>query len=435
MTWLLYGREKWNKVERMMNSVFKCLMSAVCAVALPAFGQEEKTGFPTDRAVTVFSAGEGNPYASIRIPALLSIGKGQLLAFAEGRYKNTDQGENDIIMSVSKNGGKTWSRPRAIAKAHGATFNNPCPVYDAKTRTVTVVFQRYPAGVKERQPNIPDGWDDEKCIRNFMIQSRNGGSSWTKPQEITKTTKRPSGVDIMASGPNAGTQLKSGAHKGRRVIPMNEGPFGKWVISCIYSDDGGKSWKLSQPTANMKGMVNETSIAETDNGGVVMVARHWGAGKCRCIAWSWDGVESWGPVWDAPELFCDSNHNSLMTYSLSDQPAYGGKSRILFSGEAVNGNLGIFGASLITALRGLQNLAAYAGQWDRNFTGHTGWGGDTFLTSVSPSIFPTCMALMQEVLDGSLQGDVHPTPLGDRYNVVRDGVIVSYDPARLKDPV
>lgn len=41
MTWLLYGGGKWNKVKRMMNSVFKCLMSAVCAVALPAFGQEE----------------------------------------------------------------------------------------------------------------------------------------------------------------------------------------------------------------------------------------------------------------------------------------------------------------------------------------------------------------------------------------------------------
>ena len=150
MTWLLSGRRKWNRMGRMMNSVFKCLMSVACAVALPALGQEEKAGFPTDRAVTVFSAGEGNPYASIRIPALLQIGKGQLLAFAEGRYKNTDQGENDIIMSVSKNGGRTWSSPRAIAKAHGATFNNPCPVYDAKTKTVTVVFQRYPAGVKER---------------------------------------------------------------------------------------------------------------------------------------------------------------------------------------------------------------------------------------------------------------------------------------------
>lgn len=109
------------------------------------------------------------------------------------------------------------------------------------------------------------------------------------------------------------------------------------------------------------------------------------------------------------------------------------QSRILFSGDAVNSNLGIFGTSLETALRGLQHLKAYEKQWDRNFTGHTGWGGDTCLTSVSPSIFPTCMALMQEVLDGSLQGDVHATPLGDRYNVVRDGVIVSYDPAHLRE--
>ncbi len=110
MTWLLSGRRKWNRMGRMMNSVFKCLMSVACAVALPALGQE-KAGFPTDRAVTVFSAGEGNPYASIRIPALLQIGKGQLLAFAEGRYKNTDQGENDIIMSVSKNGAGRGARP------------------------------------------------------------------------------------------------------------------------------------------------------------------------------------------------------------------------------------------------------------------------------------------------------------------------------------
>lgn len=97
MTWLLCGRGKWNKVERMMNSVFKCLMSAVCAVALPAFGQEEKTGFPTDRAVTVFSAGEGNPYASIRIPALLSIGKGQLLALLKDGTKIPTRGRTILL--------------------------------------------------------------------------------------------------------------------------------------------------------------------------------------------------------------------------------------------------------------------------------------------------------------------------------------------------
>ncbi len=324
----------------MMKLTVRCIAGVACAVALSAFGKDDAgsqdQGFPCDKAVDVFVAGKGNPYASVRIPALISLGPNQLVAFAEGRYSNTDQGQNDIIMSRSKDGGKTWSRARAIAKSHGATFNNPCPVYDVKSKTITVVFQRYPQGVSERQGNIPDGWENERCIRNFMIQSQNGGSSWSKPVEITETTKRPSGVDIMATGPNSGVQLKNGPHKGRLLIPMNEGPFGKWVISCIFSDDGGKSWKLSKPTTNMQGMVNETSIAETDNGGAVMVARHWGGGNCRRIVWSEDGGESWGQVEDAPELFCDSTQNSLLTYSLSDQVAFGGKSRLIFTGPGAN---------------------------------------------------------------------------------------------------
>lgn len=51
-----------------------------------------------------------------------------------------------------------------------------------------------------------------------------------------------------------------------------------------------------------------------------MVARHWGGGNCRRIVWSQDGGETWGEVEDAPELFCDSTQNSLLTYSLTDQP-------------------------------------------------------------------------------------------------------------------
>lgn len=307
------------------------VLAAACSVCLCASAQEE-TGYPCDKAVDVFSAGEGNPYSSIRIPAMISMGNGQLMAFAEGRYKNTDQGQNDIIMSMSKDGGKTWSKSKVIAKSHGATFNNPSPVYDARSKVITVVFQRYPEGVHERDKDIPDGWKDKKCVLNFMIQSKDGGKTWKKPVDITKTTKRPEGVNIMAFGPNAGAQLKTGPNKGRLVIPMNEGPFGKWVISCIYSDDGGKTWKLSSPTPNMQGLVNETSIAATDNGGVVMVARHWGGGQCRRIVWSEDGGKTWGAVQDAPELFCDSTQNSLVNYSLADQPAYGGKSRLLFSG-------------------------------------------------------------------------------------------------------
>ncbi len=319
-----------------MKTIPGFLLAVASVVVLPLCSEGASEDYPLDKAVTVFSAGEGNPYASIRIPALITIDKGKLMAFAEGRYSNADQGQNDIIMSYSVNGGKTWSKTKVIAKANGATFNNPCPVYDAASKTITVVFQRYPEGVHERDANIPEGWEDKRCIRNFMIQSKNGGTSWSKPVDITSTTKRPTGVTIMASGPNAGVQLTTGPHKGRLLIPMNEGPFGQWTISSIYSDDAGKSWKIGQATNNMTGQVNETSIAELDNGGVVMVARRWGNANCKRIVWSEDGGETWGTVEEARDLFCDNTQNSLLSYSLASEPQYGSKSRLLFSGASAS---------------------------------------------------------------------------------------------------
>ncbi|MBR2144957.1 MAG: exo-alpha-sialidase, partial [Akkermansia sp.] len=65
---------------------------------------------PYSRGIDVFVAGEGNPYASIRIPDIINAG-GILVAMAEGRYQNTDQGQNDLIVSVSKDGGRKWSKP------------------------------------------------------------------------------------------------------------------------------------------------------------------------------------------------------------------------------------------------------------------------------------------------------------------------------------
>ena len=128
---------------------------------------------PYGRAVDVFVAGEGNPYASIRIPDIINA-NGLLVAMAEGRYQDTDQGQNDLIVSTSRDGGKTWSKPVVAAASKGATFNNPCLIYDQKANQIVLFFQRYPQGIKERTPDIPTGWKDERCIRNFVSFSRNG---------------------------------------------------------------------------------------------------------------------------------------------------------------------------------------------------------------------------------------------------------------------
>ena len=291
---------------------------------------------PYGRAVDVFVAGEGNPYASIRIPDIINA-NGTLIAMAEGRYQDTDQGQNDLIVSISKNGGKTWSKPVVAAASKGATFNNPCLIYDRENKQIVLFFQRYPQGIKERTPDIPTGWKDDRCIRNFVCFSKNG-KKWSKPKDVTQFTKND-GVTITCSGPNPGVQITRGEHKGRIVVPLNEGPFGNWTLAAAYSDNGGKSWKIGKKSDAGRG-INEVSIVETTDGGLLVVSRAWGGGL-RKVAYSENGGESWGPVNDHAELTSPNCQNGLTRYSHEDDAALGGRGRILFSspttGNRTNG--------------------------------------------------------------------------------------------------
>ncbi len=281
---------------------------------------------PHEHAVTVFKAGEGNKYQSIRIPDIVRAGN-MLVAIAEGRYDNTDQGRNDLIVSTSRNGGKTWSKPTVAAASEGATFNNPCLIYDAEADSIVLFFQRYPKGVHERDKNIPTGWEDERCIRNFVSFSRDG-RKWTKPHDVTSSTKNE-GVTITCSGPNPGVQIKHGQYKGRLVVPLNEGPFGNWTLAAAWSDDHGKTWHIGKKSQAGRG-INEVSIAETDEGGLVVVSRAWG-GNLRKIAYSNDGGQTWGNIADHPELPSPNCQNGLVRYSFADDADLGSKSRLLFS--------------------------------------------------------------------------------------------------------
>ncbi len=281
---------------------------------------------PYSRAVDVFVAGQGNPYASIRIPDIINA-NGVLVAMAEGRYQDTDQGQNDLIVSVSKDGGKTWSKPTVAASSKGATFNNPCLIYDRNKKQVVLFFQRYPEGVKERTPNIPTGWQDKRCIRNFVCTSKNG-KKWSTPKDVTKYTKNE-GVTITCSGPNPGVQLTRGKYAGRIVVPLNEGPFGNWTLAAAYSDNGGKAWKIGRKSEAGRG-INEVSVVETETGGLFVVSRAWG-GNQRKVAYSDNGGKTWGPISDHPELPSPNCQNGLTRYSFADDAALGNRGRILFS--------------------------------------------------------------------------------------------------------
>ena len=320
-------------------------LSSVLLLSAVVCAEEEATHsqsfVPYENAMDIFKGGENIEHPCARIPTILNA-NGLIIAAAEGRHSAADQAQNDIIVSTSKDFGKTWSKPIIAACAkdsmEGSTFNNPCLIYDKEKKQILIFFQRYAPGAGERQ-HPPQGWNDKKCVRNFVVTSKDG-KHWSRPKEVTRTTKHKD-ASITCSGPNPGVQLTRGPYKGRLVVVFNEAvEFNDWVITAAYSDNHGKTWKIGEKSEGKK-QINEVSWVETDKGGVFVVARSYPGAGTRRVATSDDGGETWSEVKGHPELPCTSCQNGLTRYSFEDDHELGGKSRILFTAPVVGRTNGI----------------------------------------------------------------------------------------------
>ena len=153
---------------------------------------------------------------------------------------------------------------------------------------------------------------------------------------MTRQTKRPSATTV-ASGPGIGIQLRHGKYAGRMLFPFNEGPWERWNIYCVYSDDGGKTWqtgdaapggKINGPDGRERSTVNEAQIVELGDGSVRFNARRWAGAHLRKTCVSTDGGVTWSRLQDVPELRDPSCMACVFRYT---DPAEK-KSCVLFSG-------------------------------------------------------------------------------------------------------
>lgn len=176
------------------------------------------SGLSSPPLVDVFTGGSGG-YACYRIPALVVVPGGELLAFAEGRkFTCADHDWNDIVLKRSFDGGRTWS---ALQVVYGeskplkhVTIGNPAPVWDAHTKTLFL-----------------------PCCRNnqdvLLLNSTDMGKTWSqRPVDITAQVKAPQWT-WYATGPPGGMQLNS---TGRLVVPSDhtEGPSHVYGSHVMY---------------------------------------------------------------------------------------------------------------------------------------------------------------------------------------------------------
>lgn len=299
-------------VRRML---FALGMMLVILPSVSAFAAEEIVSQAKIEQTDVFTSGTDG-YAIFRIPSIIATTSGTLLAFAEGRVDNGhDTGNIDTVLKRSFDGGKTWGPLQVIWDDASNTCGNPAPVVDRETGRI-ILLSTWNRG-DDAEKAI---WDrtSRDTRRVFVSYSTDDGASFTKPREITSTTKKDD-WRWYATGPCHGIQLESG----RLVIPANhstsraDNTFSYSHI--IYSDDGGETWQLGGSTSDR---TNESTVVELSDGRLLLNSRSYHGLNRRAFSWSTDDGASWYGAFLHPDLVEPVCQASTLRITYDGKPAY-----------------------------------------------------------------------------------------------------------------
>lgn len=292
----------------------------------------------------VFASG-CDGYRSYRIPAIVRLPGGDLLAFCEGRADGSaDFGNIQIVMKRSRDGGRTWGSMSVVASNGSLQTSNPAPVLDT-------MDPAYPGGrlllfyntgdASER--DILNGRGFKRC---WYVWSADMGQSWSEPVEITRqvflanrpdidsTYSHPDDWRYYANTPGHAIQLQRGPNRGRIYVAANHSygppqPHGRhYMAHGYYTDDHGSTFKLGS-NIEMPGS-NESMAVELSDGTLMMNSRNQrGDIRARIVTISRDGGRTWGrPTFDTtlPDPVCQG--------SIADAGGRGRRQKIVFCNNA-----------------------------------------------------------------------------------------------------
>ncbi|MGP3927980.1 exo-alpha-sialidase [Streptomyces sp. 8N616] len=270
----------------------------------------------------LFKASQDPGYACFRIPAIVKSTRGTLLAFAEGRVDNCgDAGDIDLVLKRSTDGGRTWGPLQVIDEGRGDTHGNPAPIVDRRTGRI-VLASTYNKG---RDDSLPC---DVPCDRTPHLQySEDEGASWSEPQDLTGSIRRPDWNSWYATGPVHGIQLAHGPHAGRLVFGVNTETHDGTRITAnhaalVHSDDGGRNWRIGAvdswaiaPDGLFRQKPSEMTLVERNDGTIYVNGREQDGTDLghRTYAVSRDGGDSFEHSFRAiPDLYTPMVQGSVL---------------------------------------------------------------------------------------------------------------------------
>lgn len=305
-----------------MNPFLRTLIALLIPIA--TFGQDK---------ITVFEGGKEG-HAIYRIPAMITLPNGDILAFAEGRvYGSDDYGDVNLVMKRSTDQGKSWSSIQTLVDYDTLQAGNPAPVVD-------LFDTKHPQGVIFLFYNTGNNHEYDirmnKGVREvWQIKSFDLGKTWTAPENITLQTHRPNHPSSnpaysfkedwrsYANTPGHAFQFQKGPFAGRIFVAANHsaGPpidqFAEYQAHGFFTDDRGKSFSLSE-SIPFPGS-NESIAAELANGRMIMSIRNQkGDIRQRIIAYSSDGGKTWDEQYFEPQLPDPVNQASILDIGMEN---------------------------------------------------------------------------------------------------------------------
>ncbi len=227
----------------------------------------------------VFVGGESG-YHTYRIPALVISNAGTILAFCEGRKDNAgDQGNIDLVLKRSHDGGITWDAIQQVHEEGGdapIAIGNPVPVVVHDDDTIHLLFTR-------------------NNKRLFYTQSEDDGLTWRAPRELT---------DILAdvpfpwlrigTGPVHGIQLRNS----QLAVPIwycDGEPHARekrYRAGILLGNATGTTWQAGGIVPENIPKLNECTVLERKDGSLLLNMRGYKSGY-RAVAHSGDGGVTW----------------------------------------------------------------------------------------------------------------------------------------------